>query len=82
MDERLQVIADFVQETGRSPQDWFTYQSLNPSEMDDVTAVRVQMASEYPNLAPDELNMLIQSKYKTDPDLHTEEEMFNFRSFR
>ena len=75
MDERLQVIADFVQETGRSPQDWFAYQSLNPSEMDDVTAVRIQMASEYPNLAPDELNMLIQSKYKTDPDLHTEEEI-------
>ena len=43
--------------------------------MDDVTAVRIQMASEYPNLAPDELNMLIQSKYKTDPDLHTEEEI-------
>lgn len=75
VDERLQVIADFVQETGRSPQDWFAYQSLNPSEMDDVTAVRVQMASEYPNLAPEELNMLIESKYKLDPDLHSEEEV-------
>lgn len=75
LDERLQVIADFVQETGRSPQDWFAYQSLNPSEMDDVTAVRVQMASEYPNLAPEELNMLIESKYKLDPDLHSEEEV-------
>ena len=75
LDERLQVIADFVEETGRSPQDWFAYQSLNPSEMDDVTAVRVQMASDYPNLAPDELNTLIQSKYKLDPDLHSEEEI-------
>ena len=75
LDERLQVIADFVQETGRSPQDWFAYQSLNPSEMDDVTAVRVQMASEYPNLAPEELNMLIESKYKLDPDLHSEEDV-------
>jgi len=75
MDERLQVIAQFVQDTGRSPQDWFAYQSLNPSEMDDVTAVRVQMASEYPNLAPEELNMLIESKYKLDPDLHSEEEV-------
>ena len=75
IDERLQVIANFVEETGRSPQDWFAYQSLNPSEMDDVTAVRVQMASEYPNLAPEELNMLIESKYKLDADLHTEEEV-------
>ena len=49
------MIAQFVEETGRSPQDWFAYQSLNPSEMDDVTAVRVQMASEYPNLAPEEV---------------------------
>lgn len=75
VDERLQVIARFVEETGRSPQDWFAYQSLNPSEMDDVTAVRVQMASEYPNLAPEELNMLIESKYKLDPDLHSEEDI-------
>ena len=75
LDERLQVIADFVQETGRSPQDWFAYQSLNPSEMDDATAVRVQMASEYPNLAPEELSMLLESKYKLDPDLHSEEEV-------
>jgi hypothetical protein len=43
--------------------------------MDDVTAVRVQMASEYPNLAPEELNMLIESKYKLDPDLHSEDEI-------
>lgn len=75
IDERLQVIAKFVEDTGRSPKDWFAYQSLNPSEMDDVTAVRVQMASEYPNLAPEELNMLIESKYKLDPDLYSEDEV-------
>ena len=75
MDERLEVISKFVEDTGRSPQDWFAYQSLNPSEMDDVTAVRVQMASEYPNLAPEELNLLVESKYKLDPDLHSEEEV-------
>jgi hypothetical protein len=36
IDERVKVIADFVAETGRSPQDWFNYQSFNPSEMDDL----------------------------------------------
>ena len=75
MDERLESIARFVEDTGRSPEDWFAYQSLNPSEMDDITAVRVHMASEYPNLAQDELNLLIQSKYKMDPELNTDEEV-------
>lgn len=75
MDERIEAIAKFVQETGRSPQDWFAYQSLNPSEMDDVTAVRVNMASEYPGLNVDELNTLISSKYNMDPDSASEEQI-------
>ena len=69
------AIANFVEETGRSPQDWFNYQALNPSEMDDVTAVRVSMAADYPNLDVSELDTLISSKYKTDSSLHTEEEI-------
>lgn len=75
MDERIEAIARFVEETGRSPQDWFAYQSLNPSEMDDVTAVRVSMASEYPGLNVDELNTLIASKYNMDPDSASEEQV-------
>jgi hypothetical protein len=75
LDERVESIARFVEETGRSPQDWFAYQSLNPSEMDDTTAIRVSMASEYPSLSPDELNVLVNSKYKVDPDLNSEDEV-------
>jgi len=75
LDERVEAIARFVEETGRSPQDWFAYQSLNPSEMDDVTAVKVDLASTYSNLAPEELDLLLKSKYKVDPDLHTEDEI-------
>jgi hypothetical protein len=75
LDERISAIAEFVSETGRSPQDWFIYQQLNPSEMDDMTAIQVQMSSEYPNLSQDEVSMLMNSKYKLDPDLHTEEEV-------
>ena len=75
MDERIEAIARFVEETGRSPQDWFAYQSLNPSEMDDMTAVRVNMASEYPGLNVDELNTLIASKYNMDPDSASEEQI-------
>ena len=75
LDERISVIADFVEKTGRDPRDWFVYQSMNPSEMDDMTAIQVQMASDYPNLSQEEVGLLASSKYKLDPDLHSEEEV-------
>ena len=75
LDERVEAIAKFVEETGRAPEDWFRYQSLNPEGMDDMTAIRIEMANEYPNLSYDELNLLVSSKYKLDPDTYTEEEV-------
>jgi|10_taG_2_1085330.scaffolds.fasta_scaffold19116_3 hypothetical protein len=75
LDERVQAIAQFVEDTGRAPEDWFRYQSLNPESMDDMTAVRVQMANEYPNLSYEELDLLTKSKYKLDADLHDEAEL-------
>lgn len=75
LDERISAIASFVEETGRDPQDWFIYQQLNPSEMDDMTAIQVQMASDYPNLSQEEVGLLLSSKYKIDPDLHSEDEV-------
>ena len=75
LDERISVIADFVEKTGRDPRDWFVYQSMNPSEMDDMTAIQVQMASDYPNLSQEEVRLLISSKYKLNPDLHSEDEV-------
>ena len=75
IDERVSAINKFVQETGRSPEDWYRYQSLNPSEMDDVALVRLQISSEHPNLSPEEVGMLISNKYKMDEDLHSEDEI-------
>ena len=75
LDERVEAIAKFVSETGRSPQDWFLYQSLNTSEMDDMTAISINMTSQYPNLSQEEINTLIGSKYKLDSNLHTEDEI-------
>lgn len=75
LDERVDAISRFVQETGRSPQEWFTYQSLNTSEMDDMTSLKVETAIQYPNLTADEVGTLVQSKYKLDPDLYTEQEV-------
>ena len=75
LDDRVSAIANFVNDTGRDPADWFIYQQLNPSEMDDLTAIQVEMASEYPNLSQDEINTLLSSKYKLDPDVHSEQEI-------
>lgn len=75
IDERVEAIARFVEETGRAPEDWFKFQSLNPESMDDMTAIRIHMSNEYPNLSYDELNLLANSKYKVDPDLYSEEEV-------
>lgn len=75
LDERVEAIARFVSETGRNPQDWFVYQSLNASEMDDMTAITVDMNSQYPNLSQEEIQTLVSSKYKLDSNLHTEEEI-------
>tara|TARA_R110002020_G_scaffold204686_1_gene409011 strand:- start:958 stop:2082 length:1125 start_codon:yes stop_codon:yes gene_type:complete len=75
LDERIAAIAEFVETTGRTPQDWFRYQSLNPSEMNDLTAVKVDMAAKYPNLSNDEVNLLIKNQYKTDAETHGEEQV-------
>lgn len=75
LDERVEAISNFVAETGRAPEDWFAYQRLNPAEMDDSTAIRVDLATEYPSLTSEEINTLVGSKYKLDSDLYSEEEV-------
>jgi len=74
IDERLEPILKFVQETGRDPQDWFLYQSLNPSEMDDLSVVKLQMQNDFPDLSRDEVEMLVSAKYKTDSEFLDEKE--------
>lgn len=64
IDERLLPILEFVRDTGRSPEDWFRYQMLNPSEMDDLSLVQMQMSLEHPELTQEEVGVLIDSKYK------------------
>ena len=75
LDPRVQAIADFVESTGRDPRDWFAYQSLNTEGMDDLTAVRVEMSTSYPNLSSDEVDVLLKRKYKLDENMYDEEEI-------
>lgn len=75
IDESVVAINNFVRDTGRQPGDWYKYQSLDTSEMDDVTAVRNQMILEHPDLSRAEVDLLVNSKYKTDDGLYDETEI-------
>ena len=75
IDERVAAINEFVRTTGRDPQDWFTYQALNPSEMDDLSAIKTQLKSQYGDLSDSDLDLLIENKYKLDEDLYDESEV-------
>jgi len=74
LDPRVKAIADFVAETGRDPQDWFAYQAMNPSEMDDVTVMRQQLKQQYPDLSDSDADLLLDNKYKLDEDVHGEQD--------
>ena len=73
INESVDAINRFVQETGRTPQDWFRYQTLNPESMDDLTAVKVAAAAGYQNLSPQEIDLLVSDNYKLDAEKHGEE---------
>lgn len=75
IDERVKVIADFVAETGRSPEDWFKYQSFNPSEMDDLSVVKTKLLTDNPDLSSEDVDILISRKYKLDEDSFDEDEV-------
>tara|TARA_R110001632_G_scaffold82541_2_gene183186 strand:- start:1852 stop:2976 length:1125 start_codon:yes stop_codon:yes gene_type:complete len=75
IDERVTAINEFVKQTGRDPQDWFAYQAMNPSEMDDVSAVKIQLKNQYGDLSDSDLQLLIDNKYKLDADLYDDSEI-------
>lgn len=75
IDERVAAINEFVSQTGRDPQDWFKYQAMNPSEMDDLSAIKMQLSNQYSDLSDSDLNLIINDKYKLDADLYDDNEV-------
>ena len=75
IDERVAAINEFVSQTGRDPQDWFKYQAMNPSEMDDLSAIKMQLSNQYNDLSDSDLNLIINDKYKLDADLYDDNEV-------
>jgi len=72
LDERVETIARFVEETGRDPFDWFRYQAINPSEMDDMTVVKMDMMTKYPQLSQEEVGLMVSNKYKVNSEFADE----------
>lgn len=75
LDPAVQAIADFVSQTGRSVEDWFTYQSFNPSEMDDLTVMKTAIKNEYPDMSEEEAQLLLDSRYKINEDEYSESDV-------
>jgi len=75
IDPAVAAINEFVTETGRSIDDWYKYQSLDTSEMDDAKAVRMQLQMDHPKLSAQEIDTLMNNKYKLDVDRYTDEEV-------
>lgn len=75
LDERIEKIAQFVSETGRSPEDYLSYQRMDPTNMDDMSVLLVNTSFQYPNLSNDEVRLLVNSKYKTDETIYSEQEI-------
>ena len=74
LNPEVEAIAKFVQETGRSVNDWFAYQSFNPSEMDDVTVMMTSIKQQFPDLSDAEATMILNDRYKLDEDMYSENE--------
>lgn len=75
LDERIEKIAQFVADTGRSPEDYLSYQRMDPSNMDDMSVLLVNTSFQYPNLSNDEVRLLVNSKYKLDTTIYSEQEI-------
>lgn len=76
LDERVESLNRFIKETGRNVEDWLAYQTLNPSEMDDMSVIRTQLKNQYGGEVSDEdIQLLIENKYSLDEDLYDESEI-------
>lgn len=75
MDPTVKAIADFVAETGRPVEDWFKYQSFNPSEMDDLTVVKTQLMDKFPDITAEDAQLLLDRKYNLNEDEYSENDV-------
>lgn len=67
----------FISETGRSHEEFLFIENLNTEALQSspIDAIRSKMALDNPSLSIDEIDLLVQDKYKLDEDEFTEREV-------
>jgi len=74
--ETLQQINDYVNETGRTVEDFMMTQSLKPDEMSDQEAVMFMLSRENPGLSQDDLKFYMEETYKLKAEDDSNEKRF------
>ena len=72
--EQIEKMNNFVSETGRSIADYIRTQAVDYSKMSNEDVMRLTLKQENPELSMDEVNVLIESKYKLGKDKHSDAE--------
>jgi len=70
--DQLEKMNQFVSETGRTIADYIRTQTVDYSKMSNEDVMRIHMAQNNPELNREEINVLIDSKYKLDKGKHNE----------
>jgi hypothetical protein len=74
-DSEIAALLKFKQDTGLGLKEYTAYQSLDTSDMDDLTAIRTKFMFEYPELSAEEREVLISDQYRVDEDEYSESEV-------
>tara|TARA_R100001369_G_C3291557_1_gene163991 strand:- start:1 stop:1080 length:1080 start_codon:yes stop_codon:yes gene_type:complete len=69
--EQLQVINDYVRDTGRSVQDYLNTQTVDLTDLSDGVVMKEYLRVENPSLTEAELSDYIAATYKTDSEEYT-----------
>ena len=72
--EQIEKMNNFISETGRSMADYIRTQAVDYSKMSNEDVMRLTLKQENPELTLDEVNVLIDSKYKLAKDKYSEAE--------
>ena len=70
--EQIEKMNTFVSETGRTIGDYIRTQTVDYSKMSNEDVMRISLKQNNPDLTMDGVNVLVESKYKTNKDKNSE----------
>lgn len=73
--DTVKPILDFVKETGRSAEDWFYFQSLDPTKLTPEQKVFIGYQIKYPDLSNEDIKDILDTEFTLDEDTYSEREV-------